>query len=182
MNEDERLLTTAQACRALHMSWHSFMRWCKRLGLEGQVERHPYDFRLRMVKQSLIDQIAEARSQMPGMSAPIPLPAIKRSHAPLRSPEGAGMDSELPEGLVAVHTWLVTHGLDDAHRGTWKKAYDTGRFSAIIVCPDEGGWRVGETHVRYALDAAGRRAAWLRWHTRDWWQACDACASGHAEG
>lgn len=182
--------TLGETCLRLGITRRTLAKWLERVNAlraetgEPPIEPHrdAYDYRYYTLTDEQVEAIRAARSQMPGMSATIPLPPTLSR--PRQRPVVSGDDrrvSELPDGLVSVAGWLGRHGLVEEHRVTWTKAMQAGKLP-VVVYPDEGpGWRVGETHVRYALDAPGRRAAWLRWHTREWWQPCDGCASGHAE-
>lgn len=185
---DDELLTTAEACRTLGMSWHTFARWCERLEIAEPSERHPYDLRLRMVRMSTVEQIRQARSEMPVNLPPVRVTASPARPAPARRPQlpppsesppsaSEGAIPDLPDGYVTLEQFCRDHGVPRTTamqdvKGRWRAGqWKAGRneTGAIIGGP----WHVERSDdVQYALDADGRRSFVVYW--------AQHCASFHS--
>jgi hypothetical protein len=169
--DDDEMLTTAQACRALGMSWHSFARWCERLNIAEPSVRHPYDLRLRMVRMSTVDAIRAARAQMPASMPPVRPTEAPRGRAPARRlptrktadglPSASDGDT-LPEGLISAEECAHTLGVSAENVRKAMKPKPNGKPPRLRGVPG-GPWMKHGGKVKYALDAEGQAEAYRMW-------------------
>lgn len=160
-------LTTAQACRRLRMSHHTFMRWCGLLSITG--EKHQHDRRYRLVTEEDVERIQAARAELriattlsvasvlplppldPPPSAPVvPRPAQRAVGMTGHSP---GHHESLPDGWIAWIRLSEELGLP----GTTARRFIDKR----LIPFHEGEWDSGvaDRPFKYALDPEQQEAA-----------------------
>jgi hypothetical protein len=168
-------LTTAQACATIGVSWHTFMRWCARLGLDSSTE-HPYDKRLRMVRATTVEAIIAAREELAEDTAPHrAVRPVEPLSAPQRHIERSGMTGKrrLPDGWMSYNKWLTAHNIN---RRAFEQAIGQGRVGG----PEHGEWwerPQGPARTAFTPEqhAAASRYAARRWGGR--FVACSQCSA-----
>ena len=84
--------TIGEAAQLLGIGRVTLEKWCKRLHITP--ERHPQDWRYRVLSDEQVQAVRDARAQMPGKSTVTPYAPVARSQ-PNLSEQGA-MSSRLP--------------------------------------------------------------------------------------
>lgn len=120
--EDEmQMVTLGDACTQLGVTRRTLDKWLRRFNVTPT--KHEHDTRFHLIPEEVIDQIREARAQMPPThSKPVsrftplldPLPSIPATPRPVQrvvasSSTGGhspGHHDPLPEGWVAAINWL----------------------------------------------------------------------------
>lgn len=142
--------TLNDAARQLAISEKTLRKWMKRL--EMKPARHDYDWRFYVLSDEQVQQIKDARAQMPGNAHPLsglsgsvipsamafPIPAApRRSYSPRPAQVTQGA---LPDGLTSRSDAAAAHGVPMTTVRRWCEdgriecdggvyALDHGRFS-----------------------------------------------------
>jgi len=167
-------VTTAQACAAIGVSWHTFTRWCARLGLDPSTE-HPYDKRLRMVRTATVEAIIAAREELAEDTAPHR--AIRPEQpvsAPQRHVERSGMTGKprLPDGWISYNRWLAIHNI---YRRAFEQAIGAGKVGG----PEHGEWWERPQGPALSAFTPEQHEAASRYAARRWGERFVSCPQCH---
>jgi len=98
--------------------------------------------RLDAAIEGLLDALREGRYRPPAISGPVPAPSLAN-------------DDQVPRPAGAIH--LYCHGHGDPQAAL--RALAAASEAAIIACPIDRAWAVGEVRARLAAAIATTRAA-----------------------